>query len=250
MGLGPARRRRLCRLAAGERAGRRLARRRRTRSRRCGRWRSPVRRSSCRRSRRCRSARASVSSASRIAWRSRAPALTCRQRILAPLEVEEPDFVAVAERFLGAPYLWGGKTALGLDCSGLVQVALTACGVSCPRDSDMQEQALGAAVGMAATIWPMRSAATSSSGKATSPSCATPLRSFTPMLSIWRLRSSRSPPRSRVSAPTASMSPACGGSKRSDQFYESLCLALTSTASSARRCRRENCWVERGARDR
>src|SRR5579872_23363 len=62
---------------------------------------------------------------------------------LAPLGAEEPDFVAVAERFAGVPYLWGGKTALGLDCSGLVQVALGACGISCPRDSDMQEQALG-----------------------------------------------------------------------------------------------------------
>ena len=65
---------------------------------------------------------------------------------LAPLDRNETDFVAVAERFLGTPYLWGGKTALGLDCSGLVQVALTACGVSCPRDSDMQEKALGTAV--------------------------------------------------------------------------------------------------------
>jgi cell wall-associated NlpC family hydrolase len=65
---------------------------------------------------------------------------------LAPIGEYETDFVAVAERFLGAPYLWGGKTALGLDCSGLVQVALTACGVSCPRDSDMQEAALGTAV--------------------------------------------------------------------------------------------------------
>ncbi len=64
---------------------------------------------------------------------------------LAPLDRNEADFVAVAERFLGTPYLWGGKTALGLDCSGLVQVALTACGISCPRDSDMQEAALGAA---------------------------------------------------------------------------------------------------------
>ncbi len=64
---------------------------------------------------------------------------------LAPLDWNESDFVAVAERFLGTPYLWGGKTALGLDCSGLVQVALTACGVSCPRDSDMQEAALGTA---------------------------------------------------------------------------------------------------------
>jgi cell wall-associated NlpC family hydrolase len=63
---------------------------------------------------------------------------------LAPLDFDEPDFVAVAERFAGVPYLWGGKTALGLDCSGLVQVALTAAGISCPRDSDMQERALGA----------------------------------------------------------------------------------------------------------
>jgi cell wall-associated NlpC family hydrolase len=69
---------------------------------------------------------------------------------LAPLDVDEPDFVAVAERFLGVPYLWGGKTALGLDCSGLVQVALTAAGISCPRDSDMQEQALGAPTGTSA----------------------------------------------------------------------------------------------------
>jgi cell wall-associated NlpC family hydrolase len=59
---------------------------------------------------------------------------------------KETDFVAVAERFVGTPYLWGGKTALGLDCSGLVQIALSACGLSCPRDSDMQESALGALV--------------------------------------------------------------------------------------------------------
>ncbi len=63
-------------------------------------------------------------------------------RHLAPLDSVEPDFVAVAERFVGVPYLWGGKTSLGLDCSGLVQVALTAAGIACPRDSDMQ-QALG-----------------------------------------------------------------------------------------------------------
>jgi cell wall-associated NlpC family hydrolase len=66
---------------------------------------------------------------------------------LQPVGDHESDFVAVAERFLGAPYLWGGKTVLGLDCSGLVQIALAACGVSCPRDTDMQEQALGMAVG-------------------------------------------------------------------------------------------------------
>jgi cell wall-associated NlpC family hydrolase len=65
---------------------------------------------------------------------------------LVSIESYEPDFVAVAERFIGAPYLWGGKTVLGLDCSGLVQVALAACGISCPRDSDMQEAALGASL--------------------------------------------------------------------------------------------------------
>jgi cell wall-associated NlpC family hydrolase len=67
-------------------------------------------------------------------------------RHLAPIESREPDFVAVAERFVGVPYLWGGKTSLGLDCSGLVQIALTASGAACPRDSDMQERALGAAL--------------------------------------------------------------------------------------------------------
>lgn len=69
---------------------------------------------------------------------------------LAPIATYEADFVAVAERFRGVPYLWGGKTALGLDCSGLVQIALAACGVACPRDSDMQEQSLGTPVGAAA----------------------------------------------------------------------------------------------------
>jgi cell wall-associated NlpC family hydrolase len=67
-------------------------------------------------------------------------------RHLAPLDAAESDYMAVAERFVGAPYLWGGKTGLGLDCSGLVQVALTACGIPCPRDSDMQQQALGHAL--------------------------------------------------------------------------------------------------------
>jgi cell wall-associated NlpC family hydrolase len=54
-----------------------------------------------------------------------------------------PDFVAVAERFVGVPYLWGGKTRAGLDCSGLLQVAMHAAGHDCPRDSDMQQAELG-----------------------------------------------------------------------------------------------------------
>jgi cell wall-associated NlpC family hydrolase len=66
-------------------------------------------------------------------------------RHLAPIDAMETDFVTVAEQFLGVPYLWGGKTSFGIDCSGLVQVALTACGIPCLRDSDMQERTLGAA---------------------------------------------------------------------------------------------------------
>jgi hypothetical protein len=64
-------------------------------------------------------------------------------RHLAPKQDLEGDFVAVAERFVGVPYLWGGKTSFGIDCSGLVQVALASAGVACPRDSDMQETSLG-----------------------------------------------------------------------------------------------------------
>jgi hypothetical protein len=71
---------------------------------------------------------------------------------LAGLDHAEPDFVAVAERFLHAPYLWGGKTSSGLDCSGLLQIALGAGGVAAPRDTDMMEKALGAPIDMAAGL--------------------------------------------------------------------------------------------------
>src|SRR5262245_37425252 len=73
-------------------------------------------------------------------------------RHVATLDAMETDFVAVAERFVGTPYLWGGKTNLGLDCSGLVQVALGACGVASPRDSGVQERALGTPLASPADI--------------------------------------------------------------------------------------------------
>jgi len=65
---------------------------------------------------------------------------------LALLDHREPDFVAVAERFVGTPYLWGGKSSFGIDCSGLVQVSLASAGIGCPRDSDMQLAGLGRAL--------------------------------------------------------------------------------------------------------
>jgi cell wall-associated NlpC family hydrolase len=65
---------------------------------------------------------------------------------LKPISSQEPDFVAVAQRFLNVPYLWGGKTFRGLDCSGLIQTAMHASGLVCPRDTDMQEKELGVPV--------------------------------------------------------------------------------------------------------
>ena len=73
-----------------------------------------------------------------------------------PLASSAPDFVAVAERFQGTPYRWGGKTALGLDCSGLVQISLQAAGVECPRDSDMQAAEVGVLVPKAGWSHPQR----------------------------------------------------------------------------------------------
>jgi cell wall-associated NlpC family hydrolase len=60
-----------------------------------------------------------------------------------PVGAFAKDFVAVAQAFLGTPYLWGGRTSVGLDCSGLVQLAVEAAGYEAPRDADMQAAELG-----------------------------------------------------------------------------------------------------------
>ncbi|HEY9020595.1 NlpC/P60 family protein [Seohaeicola sp. SP36] len=65
---------------------------------------------------------------------------------LAPVERCEDDPVSVATLLLGTPYLWGGNSAFGIDCSGLVQTACLACGIACPGDSDLQAAGLGHAV--------------------------------------------------------------------------------------------------------
>lgn len=66
----------------------------------------------------------------------------------------EADYVAVAERFIGSAYLWGGRTSLGLDCSALVQLALMATGKQGPRDTDMQANTLGRALAGTADLQP------------------------------------------------------------------------------------------------
>ncbi|WP_298851236.1 C40 family peptidase [uncultured Ruegeria sp.] len=63
-----------------------------------------------------------------------------------PITEKPQEPVAVAELFLGTPYLWGGNSRFGIDCSGLVQAGLLACGVRCPGDSGDQERILGAAL--------------------------------------------------------------------------------------------------------
>ncbi|MEL7258247.1 MAG: NlpC/P60 family protein [Pseudomonadota bacterium] len=82
---------------------------------------------------------------SRIAWgRGALPRdLYVPSKHLARLDFVADDPVAVAELFLGTPYLWGGNSAFGIDCSGLVQAACVACDIACPGDSDMQAGELG-----------------------------------------------------------------------------------------------------------
>lgn len=61
-----------------------------------------------------------------------------------------PDIVAAAERYLGCPYSWGGKSFFGIDCSGLVQNAFRDIGISVLRDTDMQRDTIGEAVTVSA----------------------------------------------------------------------------------------------------
>ena len=105
------------------------------------------------------------------------PIVACH---VAPLDAPpEPDYVAVAERFLNVPYLWGGRTSIGLDCSALVQLALMAAGIAAPRDTDMQRDQLGAP-GRGRHRRRRSAAATWCSGRATSPSSPRRTASSTP----------------------------------------------------------------------
>lgn len=75
---------------------------------------------------------------------------------LRPIAEPLPDFVAVAESLAGTPYLWGGRSAFGIDCSGLIQLALGLAGINAPRDTDMQQAELGEALDLGQSLPALR----------------------------------------------------------------------------------------------
>lgn len=77
-------------------------------------------------------------------------------RHLLPLGSFVSDWVAVAEGLIGTPYLWGGRTTLGLDCSALIQLAAAEAGIVVPRDSDMQEREAGTKLDISAGLPELR----------------------------------------------------------------------------------------------
>ncbi|MEP6343884.1 MAG: C40 family peptidase [Maricaulaceae bacterium] len=74
------------------------------------------------------------------------------QKHIAPAAEHETDFVSVAERHIGLPYIWGGISSDGLDCSGLVQTSLWAIGQGCPRNSGEQKDGLGTPIDLQAPL--------------------------------------------------------------------------------------------------
>ncbi len=73
------------------------------------------------------------------------------RRHVSPVDAPAADFVEIAERLTGVPYRWGGRSGDGIDCSGLVQLALGFAGIAVPRDSD-QQAALGRPVAEGAPL--------------------------------------------------------------------------------------------------
>ncbi len=76
----------------------------------------------------------------------------CPVQSLTGIDGANSDYVSVAERFIGVPYLWGGCTPMGFDCSGLVQICLLAAGIRAQRDSDQQEQTIGERIANTAAL--------------------------------------------------------------------------------------------------
>lgn len=67
------------------------------------------------------------------------------QKDITPVETQDKDYVATALKFTGTPYYWGGRSGFGIDCSGLVQVCLARAGITAPRDTEQQQEAIGKA---------------------------------------------------------------------------------------------------------